>query len=310
MNVTIKNICDKEVNNLVADFLRFLAAEKKYSNNTINSYQTDIFYLFDFIFKEKKKVIGKNLLENLTIYDFRKWLASRLENHNSSSNSRALASLRSMFRFFNENNLIKNQEIFKIKKPKMAKPIPKAVEKFDIDKIAAAIKELHEEDWKIKRDIALLNLIYGCGLRISEALAVNKNNLENSKTLVVTGKGNKQRIVPMLAVVRSRLDEYLKFLPFELNSTDAIFLKSERKLYSRRDFSGLIAHIRKNLNLPDTVTPHAFRHSFATHLLEAGGDLRSIQQLLGHSSLSTTQRYIKVDKSRLLNDYNRLQKRR
>ncbi len=155
----------------------------------------------------------------------------------------------------------------------------------------------------------MLTLIYGCGLRISEALAVNKNSLENSKTLTVTGKGNKQRMVPLLAIVRARIDEYLKFLPFKLSAVDPIFMKGERKLYTRRDFSGLIAHVRKILNLPETVTPHAFRHSFATHLLEAGGDLRSIQQLLGHASLSTTQRYLKVDKTRLLADYNTISTR-
>ena len=306
----IKDISDVNVKLLIEKFLRFLEVEKKYSSNTLNSYKTDIYYFIDFLFYERKKNITKNDLENLSIHDFRRWLSARLEsNHNNASNARALASLRSLFRFLNQNNLIKNQEISKIKTPKIAKAIPKSVDQIDIEKIFLAIANLHKNDWQAKRDIALLTLIYGCGLRISEALAVSKKSLENSQTLIVTGKGKKQRMVPLLTIVKVRIDEYIKYCPFKSEFSDSIFFSKSGKAYSRRDFSGIIFKIRRVLNLSETVTPHAFRHSFATHLLEAGGDLRTIQELLGHENLSTTQRYTKVDKTRLLSVYGKLSKR-
>ncbi len=306
----VEDKCDSEILSLINKFLRFLAVEKKYSNNTCEAYRIDIFYFCDFLFRAKKKIsITKNDFESLTIYDFRRWLSERLLDHNNASNARALASLRSFFHFLNNNNLLKNGEITKIRTPKVVKGVSKSLDKIDVERIFTEIANSHKIEWQIKRDMALLTLIYGCGLRISESLSVSKKSLENSQSLIVTGKGKKQRMVPLLPIVRKRIDEYLAILPFEASFDQPIFFANKGGLYTRRDFSGLIAKIRKNLNLPDTVTPHSFRHSFATHLLEAGGDLRTIQELLGHESLSTTQRYTKVNKSRLLSIYERVQKR-
>ncbi len=305
----INDKCVKEVISLIEKFLQFLAVEKKYSSHTIESYRTDIFYFITFLYQSKEKIIDKNDLNSLSIYDFRKWLSSRLENHVNSSNARALASLRSMFRFFTQNSLLSNQEISKIKTPKVPKPLPKAVDKIDIDKIFGEISKIHKESWESVRDMALLSLIYGCGLRISEALSVTKKSLENGQTIVISGKGKKQRMVPLLPVVKKRINDYLQFCPFPIAYDTPIFIAKKGGQYSRRDFSGLILKIRRNLNLSETITPHSFRHSFATHLLEAGGDLRTIQELLGHEGLSTTQRYTKIDKVRLLSVYEKLQKR-
>lgn len=305
----INAICDEETKLLIDKFLRFLEVEKKYSSHTSSSYRTDIFYFVDFLFREKGQIISKNSLENLTIHDFRKWLSERLPNHVNASNARALAALRSLFHFLNRNGLIQNHEIRKIKTPKIPKSIPKAVDQIDIEKIFLEISKIQKSEWQAKRDKALLTLIYGCGLRISEALSVSKKNLENSQTLIVTGKGKKQRMVPLLPIAKERLDEYLLACPFEIALDQPIFLSVKGEQYTRRNFSGLIFKVRKILNLPDTVTPHSFRHSFATHLLEAGGDLRTIQELLGHENLSTTQRYTKVDRSRLLSVYEKFQKR-
>ncbi len=305
----IKDKSDFEVKDLIDKFLRFLEVEKKYSNHTVNSYRIDIFYFFDFLFRVKTKIIQKNDIENLTVHDFRKWLSERLSNHVNASNARGLASLRSMFRFFNENNLLKNREIEKIKTPKIAKPVPKAVDQIDIEKIFAAIVQERKIEWQAKRDLALLTLIYGCGLRISESLAVTKKSLENSQMLVVTGKGKKQRMVPLLTIVKERINQYLQSCPFKIDFDYPIFLGAKGKIYTRFEFSALIQKIRRRLNLAETITPHAFRHSFATHLLEAGGDLRTIQELLGHEGLSTTQRYTKIDKARLLSVYEKFQNR-
>ncbi len=301
--LTIINKCDDDTIALVEKFLRFLQAEKRYSSHTINSYRTDIFYFLDFLFKSQEKIISKNSLENLLVHDFRRWLSDRLPNHVNASNARAISSLRSFFKFCNQNGLLENSQISKIKTPKVAKPIPKAVDKIDIDKILDEISKIRKEPWQAKRDLALLTLIYGCGLRISEALAVSQKSLQNSQSLVVEGKGKKQRMVPLLPIVNQRIQDYLNACPFEVTFEQPIFVSAKNKTLLRYDFNNLIATIRTNLNLAETITPHAFRHSFATHLLEAGGDLRVIQELLGHESLATTQRYTKIDKEHLLSSY-------
>jgi integrase/recombinase XerC len=305
----ITEICDEVVIHLLKKFSRYIESERGYSLNTLNSYTTDILYFLEFISKSKGKILAKGDLENLTIYDFRHWLSERLEGHSNASNARAVASLRAFLRFLNENGFLKNREIDKLKTPKISKPVPKAVEVVDINKIFAAIADFRKTEWEIKRDQALLSLLYGCGLRISEALLVSKSALENSQTLVVTGKGKKQRMVPLLPLISKRINEYLRACPFALEAYEGIFLSKLGKSYSRYDFDHLIKNLRRSLNLSETITPHSFRHSFATHLLESGGDLRSIQQLLGHENLSTTQRYTKVDKSRLLSVYESVRKR-
>ena len=307
--LTIQDKCDSETIATVEKFLRFLKVDKRYSLHTVNSYRIDIFYFLDFLFKFHQQIISKNSLESLTVHDFRRWLGERLEDHINSSNARAISSLRSFFKFCNQNHLISNDQIKKIRTPKVAKPIPKAVEKIDIDKILAEIVKVRKDQWQAQRDLALLTLIYGCGLRISEALSVTKKSLQNNQTLIVSGKGKKQRMVPLLPIINQRISDYLKLCPFEITFEQPIFLTPKGKTLSRRDFSGLVQIIRTNLNLAKTITPHAFRHSFATHLLEAGGDLRVIQELLGHENLSTTQRYTKIDKRHLLEVFAKVSKR-
>ncbi len=307
--IAIQDKCDSTTISLVEKFLKFLEAEKRYSLHTVNSYRIDIFYFLDFLFRFRNEIISKNHLESLTMHDFRRWLSERLPNHVNSSNARALSSLRSFFKFCNQNQILENSQIEKIKTPKVAKPIPKAVDKIDIDRILNEISTIRKDHWQAQRDIALLTLIYGCGLRISEALSISKKSLQNSQTLIVEGKGKKQRMVPLLSIVNKRINDYLKICPFDINFEQPIFLTPKGKTLSRRDFSGLIQTIRTNLNLAETITPHAFRHSFATHLLEAGGDLRVIQELLGHENLATTQRYTKIDKEHLLSSYFKATKR-
>jgi integrase/recombinase XerC len=253
------------------------------------------------------RLITKSNLENLTIQDFRSWLVFRKEqNFSNASTARAVSCLRSFFKFQNRHKKINNKEIENIKSPKLGKPIPKAVDKVDIDSVMGLIDEFSKGDWLQKRDVALLTLIYGSGLRISEALSITKNHLNNNGVVIITGKGNKQRMVPILPIVQKRINEYFVALPHKINNNEPIFLGLRGKKYQAAMFEKLIQKIREYLSLPATITPHAFRHSFATHLLEAGGDLRTIQELLGHSSLSTTQRYTKIDKKRLLEVYNKV----
>lgn len=305
--IEIEELVKQDVLNLIEKFFLYLESEKNYSINTIISYQTDLFYFIDFLFKMKDQKISKKTLQNLVVSDFRKWLLNNLEQEKiASSNARALSSIKSFFRFLSKNNLLKNEEIEKVKRPKVAKSVPKSVDEIDIEKIFDIIKKQKNKDsWQIKRDLALLTLIYGCGLRISESLSITKKDLRNNDFLIVKGKGKKQRMVPILPIVKKRIDQYLAVCPYKIASDQTIFLSQNNKNYSPRVFSRLIQKIRRELNLAETITPHAFRHSFATHLLESGGDLRTIQELLGHSSLSTTQRYTKVDRNRLLSEYKK-----
>jgi integrase/recombinase XerC len=163
--------------------------------------------------------------------------------------------------------------------------------------------EQHTQPWLNARDAALLVLIYGCGLRIGEALSLRYKDAPKGDSLSIIGKGNKQRHVPVLPVVRAALEEYIKQCPHLFTADAPLFLGSRGGPLNPALFQKQVRVVRERLGLPETTTPHAFRHSFATHLLSAGGDLRSIQELLGHASLSTTQRYTHVDKERLLKAY-------
>ncbi|MFT6106438.1 MAG: integrase/recombinase XerC [Rickettsiales bacterium] len=302
----IETLANQETQDSVSDFLIYLSAEKRSSIHTIKSYQNDISYFFLFFKNHSNSLITKTVLENLTLQDFRSWLSYRHEKDlSNSSTARSISCLRSFFKFMNRHQIVVNHAIENLKTPKLKKPIPKAIDKIDIDSIISLVGEFSKTEWSKKRDLALLTLIYGSGLRISEALSLTKNHL-NEGFVVMTGKGNKQRLVPILPIVSQRIDDYLAILPHKIGNDDPIFLGLRGKKYQAASFEKLVQNIREFLNLPNSVTPHAFRHSFATHLLESGADLRTIQELLGHSSLSTTQRYTKIDKKRLLEVYEKV----
>ena len=308
-NLTFENFCDDFVIKIINQFINYLSYEKKYAQNTIISYHTDILDFIKFIYKLQNNIVDRKILEELELVDFRSWLGERLDNHINNSNARALSALRSMFKYFEKNNLITNRKIFKIKIPKLSKTLPRAIDFNDVKKIILALENYHEEPWENAREIAINFLIYGCGLRISEALSVNKIMLENTQSLVINGKGGKQRLVPLIPIVKDKIEKYLELCPFKKNPTDAIFVNKKNKKYLRTVYANIIAEIRKNLNLSDDITPHAFRHSFATALLEENVDLRTIQDLLGHSKLSTTQRYTKIDKIKLIQNYKKFSNR-
>ncbi len=307
--IAINNLIDDKIIDFISQFIEFLRVEKKYSLNTINAYKSDIFYFIKFMSNLKEKIVNEIFLEELSLHDLRKWLSFRAQDHTNSSNARAVASIRSFFKFLNRHNLLKNCEIEKLKTPKNIKPLPRPVDLIDIEKIIEAVSKIRKISWQIKRDRALIYLIYGAGLRISEALRLNLLALENQQDLVIMGKGKKQRIIPLLNFVRNAINEYLSELPFKLNHYQPIFINKNNQPMTRFDYNVLIKTIRRKLNLSETISPHSFRHSFATHLLESGSDLRSIQDLLGHESLATTQKYTKVNRSSLIDAYQKFSNR-
>jgi len=304
-NDEINNYYDDFVKINIEKFLIFLAKEKKYSLNTVNSYYSDIKDFISFAYNFSSKIIDQNFLENAHSDLFRSWLSARLDNHSNNSNARALSALRSLFHFLKERKILEQTQIFKIKTPKLTKNLPRAVDFGDIKKLIEVVGNFHKEEWENKRNLAILFIVYGCGLRISEALSINKIMLENSLNLVITGKGGKQRMVPLMPIVKRKIDDYLQSCPFKLDAHQAIFLNKRQQNYSRTAFAKLIMDVRRKLNLSEEITPHAFRHSFATALLQEDVDLRTIQELLGHASLSTTQKYTKIDKKRLIESYKK-----
>jgi integrase/recombinase XerC len=193
----------------------------------------------------------------------------------------------------------------RVRPPKLPPSVPKPV---SVDGAQALIDEaeiLGHEPWVAARNVAVLTLLYGAGLRISEALGLNRGALPLGEAIVITGKGNKQRVVPVLPEACEAIDAYLKLCPYGGGRQDPLFYGARGKRLNPRIVQGLMQHLRRALGLPESATPHALRHAFATHLLAAGGDLRAIQELLGHASLSTTQRYTAVDETLLLKVYER-----
>lgn len=275
----------------------------------MTAYQQDIRDFNAFIARHlNEPTLSLHHLAGLEPADIRAWLAARIgQGVSTTSNGRALSSLKNLARFLHKEYGVECQAIVGFRGPKLKKPLPKALTEADSLQALASIGDLHPEPWIAKRDWALLTLIYGCGLRISEALALTCRDIKTEGgSLRIRGKGRKERMVPVLPAVISALEEYRGMCPYlrgAENSDSPLFLGLRGAPLAPAVFQRQIQQLRHYLGLPESVTPHAFRHSFATHLLAGGGDLRSIQELLGHESLTTTQRYTHVDAARLMEAY-------
>lgn len=300
----IDGIIEPHVNTALSGWRDWLADQRRYSQHTVDSYTHDIEGFFRFLAEHLGYATGLTDLNTLTAMDFRSYLAKRAEDGlERSSTARAMSTLRSFFGYLERHQLASNAAIGGIRTPKVPKSVPKALTIEDALSALSTVAELSDEAWIGKRDQALLSLLYGCGLRISEALALNCGDLPgrgNAKDVIrVTGKGNKQRMVPVLAVVQKALEAYLVDRPFANEEDEPLFVGVRGARLNPGVAQRQVRQLRALLRLPDTFTPHALRHSFATHLLGGGGDLRTIQELLGHASLSTTQRYTDVDQAHL-----------
>jgi integrase/recombinase XerC len=298
----VKPDLEYEYNN----WLNYLSNIKKLSQNSVVSYKNDLSKFFIFFQDYIEKNIGLKEIERIKISEFRSFLTYR-RNSEISSNSiaRNISALKSFFRFLIKNNKIKESSVFNLKSPKLKKSLPRPI---NVDLAIQVIKqaeEIEDEKWIGLRNKAILILLYGCGLRISEALSLNYDDVQNEDHILIKGKGEKERIVPMMPYIKKGIENYLEACPKEIISGEALFIGKRFSRLSPRIIQYALEKIRTALSLPETATPHALRHSFATHLLDSGGDLRTIQELLGHSSLSTTQKYTKVETSKLLDIYKK-----
>jgi integrase/recombinase XerC len=286
-------------------WVAWLAGERRASAHTIAAYGRDLAFFLDFLSEHLGEQPSLAAINALRPSDFRAFLARRAQDGiERGSLARGLSVLRGFLRFLQRRGLADTTALAALRSPKVPQSVPKPLRIEDAAGSLDAAAEVAAKQWQGKRDTAILALLYGCGLRLSEALGLSRGETPLSEMLAVTGKGGKQRILPVLPAVREAVADYLAACPYKLANDGPLFVGSRGGPLNPRIVQRQMAALRGFLGLPETATPHALRHSFATHLLGAGGDLRAIQELLGHASLSTTQRYTSVETERLLAIYD------
>ncbi len=282
----------------------WLAGERRASAHTIAAYGREIAFFLDFLTGHLGQAPTIAAIDELRPADFRAYLARRAgEGIERSSLARGMSVLRGFVRFLQRRGLATTTALAALRGPKLPPAVPKPL---TIDDAIATVDAADnpKKGWQGKRDAALLALIYGCGLRLSEALGLSRAEAPLGEVLTIIGKGGKERQLPVLPVVRTAVADYLATCPYAPAARGPLFVGARGGPLHPRLVQRQMAALRSSLGLPATASPHALRHSFATHLLAAGGDLRSIQELLGHASLSTTQRYTSVETERLLGVYD------
>lgn len=284
---------------------RELGAVRRLAANTLEAYSRDIGQFMQFLAGHTGGTVTLATLKELRGADIRAFMAQRRsESLASRSLARVLSALKSFFRFLEREGVVTTEALNVIRTPKLPRGLPKALTVMEARQAIATTGQMEEEPWVAARDMAVLSLCYGAGLRISEALALTRGDLE-SQVLRIIGKGGKLRMVPLIEAVRKSIDLYLELCPFRSWPEEPLFRGVKGGVLSPRLIQMRMAQLRGALGLPPSATPHALRHSFATHLLGRGGDLRAIQELLGHASLSTTQIYTAIDTERLLDSYRK-----
>lgn len=285
--------CEADLAKILQDWQTWLKVEKNVSKHTFRAYVSDISQFIDFLSTYHGKALSINDVSGSKISDFRAWLSKKAVKGNSnSSRARSLSGLKNFLTWMDKQGIAHNASIGGVRAPKIPRKLPKALE---VTQTFRLLEEMQTDDWVMLRDKALFTLLYGCGLRIDEALSLDISDLPRDGFLRVTGKGNKERQVPIMKQVQETIEEYRNACPFPETTERPVFLGTKGKRLHQGVAQKAMRNLRGQLNLPDTATPHALRHSFATHLLQNGANLREIQELLGHASLSTTQIYTDIN---------------
>jgi integrase/recombinase XerC len=280
----------------------WLRHEKKVSPHTFEAYERDVDNFLIFTAQHVGRTLTLDILQDLRAADFRAFLADRKsEGLGATSLARVLSSVRSFFRKLEKDGILHNPTLKTVRSPKKPERLPRPLSQADSKELLIALDK--DQSWTSARDLAVITLLYGAGLRISEALSLNFENNPTGDSLIVLGKGNKERLVPILPIIREAISKYLQICPFPQQTGQPLFIGKQGRRLNARSIQLTLQNFRRALGLPESATPHALRHSFATHLLSSGGDLRTIQELLGHESLSTTQRYTDLDTQKLLDVY-------
>lgn len=302
-------IADSTVIDAVESWRRWLADERRSSNHTVRAYLRDLSAFFAFLTTHLGGPVTFAGLEGLRTANFRSYLARRSsENRAKTSTARAVSALRGFFRHLEREELVLNGAAASMHSPRLPRAVPRPLTIRQAAAVVAAARDgsagANFQPWIAKRDAAVLLLLYGCGLRIGEALGLDGRDATSADMLLVRGKGRKERGVPVLPLVNQAIADYRAACPHPLTTGGPLFVGVQGRRLGANVIQSGMARLRGALGLPPSATPHALRHSFATHLLADGGDLRSIQELLGHASLAATQRYTEVDETSLMAAYN------
>lgn len=290
----------------------YLKSVKGYSFHTIAAYRSDVSHFISFLSDHLgKEFLTLSDLITLEIRDIRSWLADRSKtNYNHRSTARAFSSAKNFFSFLERRNLILNSAIFKIRSLRVKKTLPRPLSIENALTLIEKIELISKEKWIGKRDKALFALIYSGGLRINEALSLNYNDFtQASDFLTITGKGGKKRSIPFLENVKKIINDYLKVVPIVFESNTPLFLGAKYKRLNASVADKQMRRYREVEGLEHFATPHALRHSCASHLMESSGDIKGIQDLLGHASLSTTQIYTEINQEYLIKAYKKFHPR-
>jgi integrase/recombinase XerC len=295
----------RSAQDLKTAYLASLAHERRASAHTLRAYGDDIERFLAFLRGHFGRTVDARALEKLTPADIRAFITMRrAEGLGAKGIARALAAVRGLFRYLTREGVLDNAAARAVRTPKIRRGLPRPISEEEAEAAIARAGE-GEVEWIAARDAALVTLLYGAGLRISEALALKRGDVPLGRGLTILGKGKKERTVPVLSVVQEAVARYAAIIPHGGASSSPLFLSKRGKPMSAREAQRLMERLRGALGLDDRATPHALRHSFATHLLQNGGDLRAVQELLGHASLSTTQNYTAIDAKRLMEVYDK-----
>jgi len=279
----------------------WLKIEKNVSKHTFRAYNSDLGQFLNFLRDHYEDDVGLNTLSTTTLTDFRSWLSRKsMDGLSASSRARSLSGVKNFLNWLDKQGVMHNASIGLVRTPKQGHKLPRPMEQVQAFRL---LFDAVSDDWVSLRDRALFTILYACGLRINEALALNISDLPRDGYIIVMGKGRKERQVPSLPIVTETLSTYREKCPFAETSDRPLFMGERGKRLNQGIAQKSIRDVRLALNLPETATPHALRHSFATHLLENGANLREIQELLGHASLSTTQRYTEINAIELIKIY-------
>lgn len=276
------------------------------AENTLKAYQADVLGFLAFMTEHNGGSQGLAPIARVTVRDMRAWMAhERGRGVGARSLARSLSAVKSFYRWLAEREGFEPTAVLSARAPKFQRKLPRPLEVDAASDMIETVELQSNDPWIAARDAAVVTLLYGCGLRISEALGLTGRDVPLPDVLRIVGKGNKERIVPVITPARDAVDTYLRLCPYPVAEDAPIFRATRGGVLSPRAIQKVMEKARLQLGLPATATPHAMRHSFATHLLAAGGDLRTIQELLGHASLSTTQAYTAVDAAHLMSVYEK-----
>jgi integrase/recombinase XerC len=290
----------------LASWLEHQSALNDAADNTLKAYQTDVLGFLAFMSQHHGGTQGLAPLARITVSDMRAWMShERGRGVAARSLARQLSAVKTFYRWLSDREGFEPTAVLSTRSPKFQKKLPRPLAQDAASAMIDTVELQSNEPWIAARDAAVVTLLYGCGLRISEALGLTGADVPLPQTLVIKGKGGKERMVPVIDAARDAVASYLELCPHPVEPSAPLFRGARGGKLNPRAVQKAMERSRMQLGLPATATPHAMRHSFATHLLTAGGDLRAIQELLGHASLSTTQAYTAVDTAHLMDVYDR-----